>query len=154
MPSTNQTPNLGLNKWIDSDRPKRTDFVSDNVIIDTVLGTHINDTDVHLTSAEKARVSQPFKVSIAYGTGESSTEVSLDFEPSLVFVFKQDEPLDYYSGNTSYVNSAVVTQRGVSSGVSLSGTLLTLYQGNNPDLTRVYNNLNQQYAQYIIIAFR
>ena len=35
MPSTNKTPNLQLNNWVGSDRPKREDFNSDNTKIDT-----------------------------------------------------------------------------------------------------------------------
>ena len=53
MSSTNKTANLGLNSWIESDRPKRTDFVSDNTIIDNVLGNHVKDNGVHLTAEEK-----------------------------------------------------------------------------------------------------
>ena len=64
MPSTNTTPNLGLNSWLSSDKPKRTDFVSDNTIIDTVLGTHISDSNLHLTSLQKDYVAEPYKIHI------------------------------------------------------------------------------------------
>ena len=37
MATSNYTPNLHLNAWEETDRPKRADFVSDNQIIDTQL---------------------------------------------------------------------------------------------------------------------
>jgi hypothetical protein len=37
MPSTNKTPNFGLNQWAGSDRPVRADFNKDNEIIDAEL---------------------------------------------------------------------------------------------------------------------
>ena len=42
MASSQFTTNLGLCNWLESDRPKRADFVSDNGIIDSVLGGHLN----------------------------------------------------------------------------------------------------------------
>ena len=49
MPTENKTTNLSLNSWLATDKPKREDFVNDNNIIDTVLGTHIADTSLHIT---------------------------------------------------------------------------------------------------------
>lgn len=49
MPTENKTTNLSLNNWLATDKPKREDFVNDNNIIDTVLGTHIADTSLHIT---------------------------------------------------------------------------------------------------------
>ena len=77
MASTNKTPNLRLNSWLDSDRPKRMDFVSDNNIIDSTLGTHLNDSTSHLTPSEKDKVDEPFEICILYGTGETSTSIHL-----------------------------------------------------------------------------
>ncbi len=153
MASTNRTPNLGLNSWLETDRPKRVDFVSDNSIIDSVLGSHITDTVSHLTQSEKNKVDEPFKVTIAYGTGESSTGIHLDFEPSLVIAFKKDGPLFEYANAKNKINSAIATKRGSSNGIALSSDLVTLYQGAVPD-TSYINNMNELYAQYIVIAFK
>jgi len=43
MPSTNKTEFLGLNHWSGSDKPKREDFVGDNLIIDSALGNTQNN---------------------------------------------------------------------------------------------------------------
>ena len=56
MATSNYTPNLHLSAWEATDRPKRADFVSDNTIIDTQLGGHIANGNIHLNADEKARL--------------------------------------------------------------------------------------------------
>lgn len=153
MSSTNKTP-LGLNQWLETDRPKRTDFVNDNAILDTLIGTHISDEDKHLTSfEEKLRVSEPFKISTVFGTGTSSTLFRLNFEPKLVIVFKKDSaPVEYTDGYMK-VNSAIATDTGTSGGLLISGDSVRLQQSTTA-VNGVFLNLNQELAQYILVAFR
>lgn len=153
MASTNRTPNLGLSSWIDTDRPKRMDFVSDNNILDSVLGAHLNDSTSHLTSSEKTKVGEPFKVYILYGTGQSSTNLRCDFTPSLVIAFKIGAPVFEYSNSKNVVNTAMATSQGASTGMVMENNVLTFYQGAVPD-TNYFNNMNEEYSQYAVIAFR
>ena len=153
MASTNTTPNLGLNSWIASDRPKRVDFVSDNNIIDSALGSHLNDASAHLTQSEKAKVNEPFSVCVIYGDGSSSTNFRFDFDPSFVIAFKINAPASEYSNSKNIINSAFATKRGVSRGIALSDNLVTLYQGAVPD-TDYFNNMNEEHSQYVVIAFK
>ena len=153
MASTNRTPNLGLNSWIGTDKPKRVDFVSDNSIIDSVLGGHISNETAHLTSCEKDKVDEPFEVVTVYGTGNSSTNYTFDFEPSMVIAFKKNASLFEYSASQNKINCAIATKRGSSSGISLSSNMVMLYQGSVTD-TAWYNNMNEQYSQYIVIAYK
>lgn len=152
MASTNTTPNLGLNRWIDSDKPKRSDFVADNDVIDNVLGTHIAASSLHLAPSEKTRVGEPFALIIAYGTGEASTELNLGFSPKLVLVFKRGAaPYEISEGNIK-INSAILTSRGVTSGATLAGSMLTLTQSSASN--GVIINLNENNALYVVVAFR
>lgn len=153
MASTNQTP-LGLNQWTETDRPKRMDFVNDNAILDTVITTHINDVDMHLTSfEEKLRSSEPFKISTVFGTGNAYTLYRLNFEPKLVIVFKKDSaPVEYTDGYMK-VNAAIATTTGTSGGITISGDAVNLQQSSNAS-NGVFMNLNQELAQYILVAFR
>lgn len=153
MASTNKTSNLGLNVWVESDKPKRVDFVADNSIIDNVLGGHINNTDVHLTNDEKSFVTEPFKVITAYGTGEASLQINAGFSPSMVAVFKKDAPPAVYTQSVNKINSAVATPGGGSGGISVAGTTITLTQSSGA-VDGVFYNLNEAYAAYIVIAFR
>ena len=153
MASTNKTPNLRLNSWLDSDRPKRMDFVSDNNIIDSALGTHLNDSTSHLTPSEKDKVDEPFEVCVLYGTGETSTSITFDFNPSFVLAYKISAPVSEYANSKNVVNTAYATRSGTSLGISLSNNQVTFYQGNVPDTT-YYNNMNQSNSQYVVIAFK
>ena len=58
MPSTNKTPNFGLNNWSGTDKPKRTDFTEDNLRLDSLLQTHFTDTDLHFTPEDRERFEQ------------------------------------------------------------------------------------------------
>ena len=48
MASSSFTKNLGLCSWSETDRPKRIDFVTDNLLIDEKLGEHLADSDIHI----------------------------------------------------------------------------------------------------------
>ena len=153
MPSTNKTPNLRLNNWIESDIPKRIDFVSDNVIIDNLLGGHINDNGKHLTTAEKGRVSEPYVFSLVQGTGTSSAEFRPGFTPKMAVVFKTSAPPVKLSTDSLIINYAIATQSGGSGGASLSGDTLTLTQNSAPSNGTQYN-LNESGSSYVIVYFK
>lgn len=153
MSSTNKTTNLGLNNWVASDKPKRIDFVSDNNIIDSVLGGHINNGDIHLTSAEKQRVGEPFKVIDVYGTGEPETGIHIGFAPKLVVFFKKNTPAVELTNGYSKTNAAVATTSGTTGGVTISGETIVTKQSTAAEGS-VFFNLNEKYAQYIAVAFR
>ena len=145
MPSSNKTSNLRLNQWIETDKPTRSDFVSDNNIIDTQLGGHLLNAALHLTALEKERVSSPYYFRGIQGSGTSSRTVSFDFEPSLVICFAQD--MAAAAGYFGFAVSGV----GGTAGCSLFENTLTLLQGN---VNSQVCNLNQSGVQYVIAAFR
>ncbi|MCH5303406.1 MAG: hypothetical protein J1E41_00960 [Ruminococcus sp.] len=153
MASTNKTQNLGLNNWLETDKPKRIDFVSDNTIIDNILGTHIKDSDLHLTSEEKDRVSQPFEISVGYGTGNPTKEMRTSFIPKMAIVFKTNSSPVKYANDYPFVNFCIATQKGTSGGAELVNDTLTLKQSNVSE-NGVYYNLNELYATYVIIYFK
>ena len=152
MASTNRTQYLGLSNWLESDRPKRSDFVNDNVIIDTALGLHLADSGLHLTPSEKQKATEPFRVSVVMGTG-STTSLRLDFAPSMVIVFKRDS-LPTVTGNSyTTVNAGIATLSGGSGGIQLDDTLITLTQSSSASNGKFYN-FSEAYAEYIVISFR
>lgn len=153
MASTNRTTNLGLSSWLPTDRPKRADFVSDNNIIDSVLGAHLNDSASHLTLSEKSKVGEPFVVCTLYGTGDSSTSCRFDFNPSLVIAYRLNAPMSEYRNSLNIINSAVATTHGSGLGIALDNNLVTLYQGAVAG-TDYFNNMNEVHSQYIVIAFK
>ena len=153
MASTNKTTNLGLNNWIESDCPKRTDFVSDNLIIDNLVGNHIKDSSLHLSAEEKDRATQPFTAFTYYGTGETTTTVKFSFSPQLVIVCKKNSPFTVAGIDYSIVNAAVVSNIGTSGGVTISDKTVTAKQSVQAE-NGVFYNLNKNGSEYLIVAFR
>lgn len=153
MSSYNKTERLGLNNWAASDRPMRNDFNSDNLIIDEVLGEHIADSDMHLTSSEKSRVSRPLVVNAYTGNGNAEREITLSTAPSGVFVYRVDKPFSVYDSTQSCtkVYSSVAFTGGLSaSGISLTGSKLTVRQSSGAE-NGILNCLNESGVQYKII---
>lgn len=155
MASTKKTEKLGLNSWESSDRPQRNDFNSDNLIIDTVLGTHVESSDLHLTSTEKARVSRPL-VPVAYaGDGKSTYTVELSFNPTAVIVYCVGKPFAMYDsaqGVNKVYGAMAVYGAAQTAGVELAGNKVVVHQSEAS--SGVKHCLNEADAQYKIIAIR
>lgn len=154
MASSNYTTNLGLCNWAATDRPKRADFVSDNGIIDSVLGGHVNNAAIHMSAAEKAQALAPFDVSIYSGNGESSRTIAADFRPSFAVVYKKDSPPVAYENGAVIVNSAYsVYGSGSSAGLSIVSSGVTVQQqATASDGVRL--SLNEQGCQYVAVLFK
>ena len=154
MASSQFTPNLHLSAWTDSDRPKRADFVSDNNIIDTQLGGHIANSGIHVTAAEKGKISEPFTVSLYSGSGEDSRLITLGFQPKLVMIYKRGVPPISYSDGNTVVNSAVGCYgHGASTGISITSAGVNVTeQAAASGGVRV--SLNENGSQYTLIAFK
>lgn len=154
MATSNYTTNLHLSAWTDSDKPKRADFVSDNAIIDAQLGGHIADSGIHVSSAEKAKLSEPFVSSVYAGSGESSRTISLGFTPSLVIVFKRNSPFVQYGGSVNTVYAACSAySHGASAGISITTNGVTVTEQASAE-NGVRVSLNASGAQYTLIAFK
>lgn len=153
MATSSYTPNLHLSAWEDTDRPKRADFVSDNQIIDTQLGGHLADTVIHLTAAEKAKVTEPF-VSAGYsGSGEQQRTITLSFQPKMVFVYKRGVPFVTYANGVNTVNAACAYYgHGSSAGISI--TTNGVIVGESEASNGVKISLNESGYQYTVIAFK
>lgn len=153
MASSGHTPHLGLCQWASSDKPKRADFVSDNSIIDSALGGHIANTAIHLTAAEKAKLSESFVVRAYAGTGASSQAISVDFQPKFALVYKKNAPPVSYSSGNIIVNAAVGAYGfGGSQGLTVSSSGITVSQSSAAGGVAV--NLNENEEQYVAIIFK
>lgn len=154
MATSNYTPNLHLSAWDAADRPKRADFVSDNTIIDTQLGGHLANGNVHVTAAEKSKLSEPFVTIMYAGNGESQRTIALDFQPKTVIVYKRNVPFVSYSGGVNVVNAACgVYSQGASAGISITSSGVVVNE-NATATDGVRVSLNENYAQYTLIAFK
>ena len=154
MASSSFTANLGLCNWAATDRPKRADFVSDNNIIDNTVGTHIADTNVHMTAAEKEKALQPCKTYMYAGDGESTRTIATDFAPKMVIVFKKNAAPTEYSDGVTVINSAFSTYtHGSSAGLNVTSSgFVVQQQAQASGTSRI--SLNETGCQYAAVAFR
>ena len=152
MASSNKTTHYQLNLWDGSDKPTRTDFANDNVLIDTALWMHVADIHMHLTAAEKARVGAPFEVQVLQGTNAAQRTVSFDFTPTLAICFAADEPPVKNLSGINYINCGIAAAGFGSTGGCALGASGVILNYTNDGLVRY--NLNNSDNQYVIIAFR
>ena len=158
MASTNKTANLQLNSWLATDKPKREDFTSDNLKIDTAVTNHINDQTVHITAADRAKIDAPYVVEYVTGTGAASVDHTLSFSPQWVLVYMDGSPFNEYDSVNDYTicSGGIVCSDfiGATPGISLNGTTLTLSQSQTTATNGVFHNFNKSGEQYVIIAFK
>lgn len=151
MPSANKTKYLSLNQWVETDRPVRNDFNGDNATVDSVLGGHVNNGDIHVTADEKKYLTDPICTYTYAGTGEASKTVTLTEGFRFVAVFACDMPL---AGSGGIYSAMGYTGLGSSLGlsVSASGTSFTVTQGEDEKGNSLC--LNEIGVQYRVIMFK
>jgi hypothetical protein len=156
MPTNNKT-SLGFNRWLGTDKPKRSDFVEDNTLLDTLLTGHFGDAAKHLSAADRTRLEQGFTVGTYTGDGLVSQDITLPFEAKIVFVFFQRKPAYFYQPSGQYYenNFTVATTGGAMLGVYLDKAVLTVCQTlGTSGAGDTVNNFNRSGSSYTYIAFR
>lgn len=152
MPSSFKTTKLGLNNWVESDKPTRSDFVGDNMIIDSILGTHVNDNSLHLNEKQTAQIEEPYFFDLFQGSNEASRTITLNYTPRIVIYFAVNKPLVESTESGDVVNGGVsVYTYGSSGGVAIGENKLIITHG---VIDGVNYNLNNMECQYLLIAFR
>lgn len=157
MPTTNKTPNLGLNNWVGTDKPKRSDFVEDNVLLDTILGNHLTDKAAHLSVDDRTALEKPVATGLLTGNGQESCEFELPFAPRAIFVFHRVRPMSEFDPNKqyTYINAAAATTSANMLGILLGGNKVKLSQSQNePQAGGYFLNMNCSNSQYFYIALR
>lgn len=154
MSSTDKTENIGLNKWVSTDMPKMNDFNSDNAIIDTVVGEHINNSEIHLSEEDRNLLGGGISTMVIVGDGSSSRTITLETAPKMVQIFLKDNPMAAWDPvyGCMVINGAFVIQKGSSTG----GATLTdksLVVTNTNLINGIKYNLNKSYGQYIIVIY-
>ena len=155
MAATSHTPNLGLCSWSDSDKPKRLDFVTDNLLIDEKLGTHLSDPDIHVTKQEKERFSTPFSVVEYAGDGKNQRSISVSGEYSFVIVYQKFYPAVTKDNDGNIVSHLGFAGRlfGSGSEITLSNSAITVTQDSTAT-DGVKYNFNESNGQYVAILFK
>ena len=155
MPTNNKT-SLGLNSWVGTDKPRRSDFVEDNTLLDNILKSHFNDTKKHLTEKDRTFLNESIAVGNYCGDGEETQEIQLPFEPKFVLIYLENAAVNFFIPVAEYNlnNTAVASKNGCSSGVFIMGDKLTVCQTQKPQKGGVVDNLNSFTDNYVYIAFK
>ncbi len=155
MASSSFTPKLGLCSWSESDRPKRIDFVTDNLLIDEKLGGHLLDTDIHMSLEEKQRMLSPYTVFEYSGNGESERTLSLSDTYSFVILYQKFYPAVTKDSEGNMVSHLCFAGRLFGSGgeATLQADKLTVTQDSTAT-DGVKNNFNENHGQYVALLFK
>jgi len=157
MSSNNKTPILGLNSWAGSDKPKRADFNHDNETIDSVVGGHINNSEVHLSAEERTKLNAPFFIGHYIGNNVNTRVIHLDFTPSLLIIFPHAVPLSTYDKATDHVYAfgGFATPLYSTTGIYMGENSFTVTDSTGvPTINNFYPRLNTDGYRYHYVAFK
>ena len=119
-----------------------------------LCGSHIRDTSIHTTAAEKNLWMHPAYAGRYNGTGSSSNTIGVGFKPSYVSVFAADSPpveKDASTGLTTVYTAQAVTG-ACSQGIRLTNTGFTV--SNNSRIGDCVSSLNEAGVTYGYLALR
>ena len=154
LPSSQKTSKLSLNNWSGSDKPKRSDFNSDNQIIDSILGGHVADSVIHVTQSNKDIWNSPHYASSYFGTNAPTRTISLNFTPSAVFVAAESTPFQTTGSDSKiHCNAGFAARTFHTPGISIGGNGFQVEQSSTA-ASNACPNLNASDCTYIFIAFR
>ena len=158
MSSSNKTDNLRLNSWTGGDVPCRTDFVSDNEIIDTALGTHRTNGTIHITQSEREKWNAPYYIGTYMGNGNQTRLINYNagFVPKwgILFAVSVCPSVNDYTNRADYNYFAILSERGSTPGVTLANGSITVTQSTIPVSSTEYKSYNESGITYIYILFR
>lgn len=158
MGSSNRTEYLGLNRWIKSDRPVMEDFNADNEIVDSMLGGHISNGELHLNEKQRQALALPYDMQIYHGTGVQNRTIALefDFEPRMCILLAISAPVGVIDipNDTHYNYFGIATKSGGTDGLTLSGKSLSVIQGGAMVARYEMRSYNELGRSYLVIGFR
>ena len=120
---------------------------------DLLCGSHITDTDIHLSPAQREYLNAPAVSGSYFGTGSSARAFSTGFSPRAVFVAAQGMPPALYDASTGVteVYSAFACGQGNTPGLSITANGCTVGSA----AAGTYNaRLNETGRDYFYLAFR
>lgn len=160
MSSTNKTKKLGLNSWIGSDKPERTDFNTDNEKIDKALSEHTEDAVVHINDNERDKWNNYMFTGMYYGDGTAKRTVKTNcpFEARVGFVFANSRTVTVSRYSDSKHNNYIgfFGLLANSLGIKLNDDCknFTVNQSASAVTANEYINLNESGVAYHYVMFR
>lgn len=158
MAASGKTKRLGLCLWEPTDKPQRTDFREDNEKLEELVGAHLAQAALHLTSAEKSYVKAPLDL-ITY-TGNGMTTRSMLYSrfknPSFMLVFAQGKPpVEPENGGVKVYFAVSSTNKGGTVGLSADSSAWVVRQQTAADAGSGFRYcMNEPGVAYTAVIFR
>ena len=154
MAASKKSTVLGLCLWEGTDKPRRVDFVADNEAIESQLGGHIQNDNLHLNDTRRKRLDTPTEVRTYTGTGAASRTILFGFSPSAVIVFAVDKPFSQATTGCTKQYAGIAAGGQNSLGVTLSTAQVTVRQTQTaPSDGSGMASLNESGVTYAVLAF-
>lgn len=67
-------------------------------------GSHIHNTDIHVTPEDKSLWTNPFVTGSYSGNGAATRSINLGYKPRFIFVYEEDSPPSVRDSSTGYQN--------------------------------------------------
>ena len=134
--------------------------ISESVILpfaDFFCKTHVLDTSLHLTAAERQKLSEPFVAGTYVGLGAyNPVTVTLAFAPKLVLIAPQNAPFAELDAvhNTLLCRAAVAATGVTDSLIALQSGGFTVTQPETIPFDSALRSLNEANRTYLYVAFR
>ncbi|MBE6770621.1 MAG: hypothetical protein E7547_00580 [Ruminococcaceae bacterium] len=122
---------------------------------DLLCGSHMQNTDIHLSAEQKTKLDTPYETGSYFGTGNGTRSISLGYKPSFVVVFingLSPVDIDFINGE-SYAISAVGFDGAATLGLELTNTGFKV-KTSTTSVKGCYPNLNELGTTYRYIAYR
>ncbi len=123
---------------------------------DLLCGSHIRNTDIHLSAEQKTAIDSPFIAGSYFGTGAASRTISLEFTPSLIIIIREGMPLiqSDFVAKTNYTVAAIGFNGKASMGLEYVSGGIKVMNSTTQTHGGCYPNLNELNKVYQFIAFR
>lgn len=159
--SDRDTDALVLKAWMDISSdfcPAASSSVSFGSFLNKELlcGTHITDTNIHVTTDDKEKWNSPFVSGGYFGTNAATRTFSIGFAPKLVIIFGLGMPVvtaDFTGGTLSCYWGCASTQ-GSTVGVELTSDGFRLLSGASQTVSGTSPKLNEAGKSYTYIALK
>lgn len=152
MASSGKTEKLGLSLWEAGDRPQRLDFRQDNELLESLVGSHIADKNLHLTAAEKKFAHNGVYTAYYTGTGAETLKLAYDNAmtmPRLVIILPQaGAPVTIADGKLSIYFALGCYKYGGTKGLTVEQKTFSLKQ--DPENGCCLNERGKRYAIIMI----
>ncbi len=123
---------------------------------DLLCGSHIRDTDIHLSTEQQNFLASPILTGTYIGSGDSSETVNLGYKPKFVYIMRLGMPMFEYSNmdSTNHVISAIGVDRGCSLGLTLTSSGFRVENSDAYQESGIRIRLNEYFKTYIYFVIK